>query len=107
MDYGASGLEVEDSISVCIPDMVIECNNERNLVNITLCICNCDSVSGVRIIKKTNNFPICIMPDKSGDQALVKIYSRDKLTDCLLIGKDKRSEVILRYNDLTKTWYTQ
>jgi len=105
MSSKIDSLDVNESTSVCLQDLILTCDNEINSINITLCVCSGDSVEGVRIIKKSKNYPICIMPDKTGDKYEVTIHDGDKSVDCLLIGRGKNSDVLLRYNDLTKTWY--
>lgn len=101
--------EATGSFSVCISDMIINADTSSGPVNLILCACNGDSITGVEIIKTSTNYPICVMPDVNNDKPEVTIHDGNKKIDCFIIKRQKSKDrhIIFRYNELTKTWCLQ
>lgn len=100
-------IEASDSASVCMSDMVVICNNGDKVVNLTLCPCQTDSTSGVKIVKKASNYNICVLPDKTDSKSNVSIIDDAKTVDCLIIPGGKRNAVVFKYSTITNSWYLQ
>jgi len=97
-------MEASESFSVCLANMTVNANTSDGSVTLILCQCEGDSIDGVHIKNVSKKNVICIVPDTNVDEPTVYIYDGQQYCDSLIIRKDKRRPVLMKYEKQSRTW---